>query len=45
MIDKEGYRENVAIVIINKDRKVLWAKRAMKMHGNFLKVELSQMKK
>ena len=28
MIDKEGYRENVAIVIINKDRKVLWAKRA-----------------
>ena len=28
MIDKEGYRENVAIVIINNDHKVLWAKRA-----------------
>ena len=27
MIDKEGYRENVAIVIINSDHKVLWAKR------------------
>ena len=27
MIDKEGYRENVAIVIINNDHKVLWAKR------------------
>ena len=27
MIDKEGYRENVAIVIINDDHKVLWAKR------------------
>ena len=28
MIDKEGYSENVAIVIINNDHKVLWAKRA-----------------
>jgi len=27
MIDKEGYRANVAIVIINNDNKVLWAKR------------------
>mgnify|MGYP000370573866 FL=1 len=27
MSDKEGYRENVAIVIINNDHKVLWAKR------------------
>ena len=33
MIDKEGYRENVAIVIINKDRKVLWAKRASENGG------------
>ena len=27
MIDKEGYRANVAIVIINNDHKALWAKR------------------
>jgi len=27
MIDNEGYRENVAIVIINSKNKVLWAKR------------------
>ena len=28
MIDKEGYRENVAIIILNEDQKVLWAKRS-----------------
>lgn len=28
MIDKEGYRENVAIIILNDDQKVLWAKRS-----------------
>ena len=28
MIDKEGYRPNVGIVILNDDNKVLWAKRA-----------------
>ena len=27
MIDKEGYRENVGIVICNDQRKVLWARR------------------
>ena len=27
MIDKEGYRPNVAIVILNDNDKVLWAKR------------------
>ncbi len=27
MIDKEGYRENVGIVICNKEQMVLWAKR------------------
>ena len=27
MIDKEGYRPNVGIVILNDDNKVLWAKR------------------
>jgi len=27
MIDKEGYRENVAIIILNDDQKVLWGKR------------------
>ena len=44
MIDKEGYRENVAIVIINSDHKVLWAKEQMKMHGNFLKEELRKVR-
>ena len=28
MIDKEGYRPNVGIVILNDNNKVLWAKRA-----------------
>ena len=28
MIDKEGYRENVGIVICNDQRKVLWARRS-----------------
>jgi len=28
MIDNEGYRPNVGIVICNNERKVLWAKRA-----------------
>ena len=27
MIDEDGYRPNVASVIINKDNKILWAKR------------------
>ena len=27
MIDEEGYRPNVAIVILNGENKVLWAKR------------------
>ena len=27
MIDKEGYRPNVGIVILNDNKKVLWAKR------------------
>jgi putative (di)nucleoside polyphosphate hydrolase len=27
MIDQDGYRPNVASVIINKDNKILWAKR------------------
>lgn len=27
MIDKDGYRANVGIIVVNKDRKVLWAKR------------------
>src|SRR5210317_520167 len=27
MIDDDGYRPNVASVIINKDHKILWAKR------------------
>ena len=28
MIDKEGYRPNVGIVIFNAQKKVLWAKRS-----------------
>ena len=28
MIDNEGYRPNVGIIIFNKDKKVLWAKRS-----------------
>ena len=28
MIDKEGYRANVGIVVCNNKKKVLWAKRA-----------------
>lgn len=27
MIDKEGYRANVGIIVCNKNKKVLWAKR------------------
>jgi putative (di)nucleoside polyphosphate hydrolase len=27
MIDKDGYRANVGMIIVNADRKVLWAKR------------------
>ena len=27
MIDEEGYRSNVGIIIINQERQVLWAKR------------------
>ena len=28
MIDKHGFRSNVGIIVINADKKVLWAKRA-----------------
>ncbi len=27
MIDQEGYRPNVGIIILNDNKKVLWAKR------------------
>ncbi|MEK9886468.1 MAG: NUDIX domain-containing protein, partial [Pelagibacteraceae bacterium] len=27
MIDQEGYRPNVAFIIFNNEKKVLWAKR------------------
>ena len=28
MIDKDGFRSNIGIIVINADKKVLWAKRA-----------------
>ena len=35
MIDDDGYRPNVASVIINKDHKVLWAKRTNENNWQF----------
>ena len=35
MIDEDGYRPNVASVIINKDNKVLWAKRVNEDNWQF----------
>lgn len=35
MIDEDGYRPNVASVIINKDNKILWAKRVNEDNWQF----------
>lgn len=35
MIDDDGYRPNVASVIINKDHKILWAKRTNENNWQF----------
>lgn len=35
MVDDEGYRANVGIIILNNEKKVLWAKRVNEMAWQF----------
>ena len=42
MIDKEGYRANVGIVVCNDKKKVLWAKRANEDEWQFLQCGINE---
>ena len=43
MIDLQGYRANVGIVLFNETGRLFWCKRCGRMPGNFHKVELVSM--
>ena len=46
MIDQNGYRSNVGIVLANPAGQVLWARRVGGgMRGNFLKAVLTRVKR
>lgn len=38
MLDREGYRPNVGIILLNQDNEVFWAKRIREKSWQFLKV-------
>lgn len=44
MLDSDGYRPNVGIILTNDDKKVFWAKRLKNRLGNFPREVLTKVR-